>query len=150
MLAQVEQLQREAARLERQLAGSQVDDLLARAVTIEGTPVILARVDSVNRDGARDVIDRLRDKLGSGVVGLAGVHEDRPFFIVGVTRDLVDRGVRADVIVREMSVVAGGKGGGRPDMAQGGGRDPDNIGASLDRASAVARELLRANPTSGA
>jgi alanyl-tRNA synthetase len=150
MLAQVEQLQREAARLERQLAGSQVDDLLARAVTIEGTPVILARVDSVNRDGARDMIDRLRDKLGSGVVGLAGVHEDRPFFIVGVTRDLVDRGVRADVIVREMSVVAGGKGGGRPDMAQGGGRDPDNIGASLDRASAVARELLRANPTSGA
>jgi alanyl-tRNA synthetase len=107
--------------------------------------VILARVDAANRDGARDLIDRLRDRLKSTVVGLAGVQEDRPFFIVGVTKDLVERGVRADVIVREMSIVAGGKGGGRPDMAQGGGRDAQSIGAALDRASAVARELLRAS-----
>jgi alanyl-tRNA synthetase len=150
MLAQMEHLQREATRLERQMAGSQVDDLLKRAVSIEGTPVVLARVDSANRDGARDLIDRIRDRLGSVVVGLAGVNEERPFFIVGVTRDLVDRGVKADIIVREMSVVAGGKGGGRPDMAQGGGRDVEHIGAALDRASAVTRDLLKVSPATNA
>jgi alanyl-tRNA synthetase len=143
MLAQMETLQKESVRLERQMAGSQADDLLARAVAIDGVPVILARVDVANRDGARDLIDRLRDRLKTAVVGLAGVQEDRPFFIVGVTKDLVDRGVRADVIVREMSIAAGGKGGGRPDMAQGGGRDAQSIGAALDRASAVTRDLLR-------
>ena len=93
----------------------------------------------------QSLIDRLREKMGSGVVALAGVQEDRPFFVVGVTRDLVERGVRADQIVREMSVVAGGKGGGRPDMAQGGGHEPSSIGAALDRAAAVVRELMRVN-----
>ncbi|MFN0072871.1 MAG: alanine--tRNA ligase [Chloroflexota bacterium] len=142
-LAQMEQLQREAARLERQLAGSQMDDLVARATTIDGVRVVLARVEAANRDTARELIDRLRDRLGTGVVGLAGIHEDRPFFIVGVTRDLLERGVRADVIAREMSIVAGGKGGGRPDMAQGGGRDAELIGPALDRAAAVTRDLLK-------
>jgi alanyl-tRNA synthetase len=150
MLAQLESLQRESARLERQMAGSQADELLARAVDIGGVPAILARVDVANRDAARELIDRLRDRLKSAVIGLAGVQEDRPFFIVGVTRDLVDRGIRADTIVREMSIVAGGKGGGRPDMAQGGGRDVQHIGAALDRASAVTRQLLRANSSGDA
>lgn len=87
------------------------------------------------------MVDDLRARLGSGVVLLAAEQEGRVSLALGVTRDLTDR-FRAGDLVREVAQVVGGKGGGRPDFAQAGGNQPDEIPAALDRAAALIAEFL--------
>lgn len=103
--------------------------------------MLAARLDGVDPKALRDTLDQLKNKLGSAVILLAGVNGDKVNLIAGVTKDLTDR-CRAGDLVKVAAELVGGKGGGRPDMAQAGGTDPDGVPAALELARRWAAERL--------
>ncbi|HFQ94165.1 MAG TPA: alanine--tRNA ligase, partial [Anaerolineae bacterium] len=124
-------LQKEVDRLKSKLAVSQFDSLMAQSQDVAGVRVLTAQVDGVAVDGLRELADRFRDNTPSGVVVLAAVQKGKPVMIAAVTKDLIPRGVKAGDIVREVAKVVGGGGGGRPDMAQAGGKDAGKLPEAL-------------------
>ena len=123
-------LEKELARLKSKLASSQGDDLADRAVEVKGVKVLAARLDGVDAKGLRDAMDRLKDKLAPAAIVLAAVADNKVSLIAGVTKELVGR-LHAGELVNQVAVRVGGKGGGRPDMAQAGGTDPSGLEAAL-------------------
>jgi len=115
-------LEKEIARLKQKLATSAGGDLTANAVEVNGIKVLAANVDGADAKSLRDTLDQCKNKLGSAVVLLAAVEGDKIALAAGVTKDLTSR-VKAGDLMREYAGRLGGKGGGRPDMAQGGGSD---------------------------
>jgi len=89
----------------------------------------------------REMGDRIRDKLGSGVVVLGGVYQDKAALLVMVSKDLTDK-LKAGVIIKDISKLVGGSGGGRPDMAQAGGPHPDKLDDALGAAPGIIKRLL--------
>lgn len=142
LLQEQRELSREVERLKGKLAGAQSDELLQQVVEIEGIPVLAAKVEGLDAPALRSLGDRLRDKLESGVVLLGSVHGEKALFVAMVTPDVVSKGIKAGDIVKVAAQATGGGGGGRPDMAQAGGRDPDKIETALDLASQSLREQL--------
>jgi alanyl-tRNA synthetase len=131
---------REIAQLTRKLARADLQSLLNEVVEVEGIPVLSARVDAPDADTLREMADWFRDKVHGGVIVLATVIDDKPLLIAATTRELVsERGVHAGNLVRELARMVGGGGGGRPEMAQAGGRDA----ARLPEALAKVPELLK-------
>lgn len=139
MRSKLRDSEREIARLRGQMAGSSIDGLIQNAVDVDGVRLVAARVPAETRDALRQIGDRLRDKLGSGVVVLGAVIEGRPSLLAMVTRDVIDRGVKAGELVSESAVHVDGRGGGRPDLAEAGGKDPEG----LDRAIASVEQSVR-------
>lgn len=131
LLSENRTLQKQLDQAQRQLATSQFDDVLAQIQTVAGANVLAARVDGVELDGLRELADRFRDKVGSGTAVLATVKDGKPIIIATVTKDLIERGLKAGDIVRDVAKVVGGGGGGRPDMAQAGGRDASKLPDAL-------------------
>jgi alanyl-tRNA synthetase len=121
---------KEIARLKQKLATSAGGDLTADAVDIQGIKVLAANVEGADSKSLRDTLDQVKNKLGSAVVLLAAVEGDKISLTAGVTKDLTDR-VKAGDLMREFAQRLGGKGGGRPDMAQGGGSDVAGLQAAL-------------------
>ena len=132
-------LRRQLATLERQNILQAAEILLDSKQDINGVSVLSARTEASNADSMREISDWLRDKMGSGIVVLGAVINDRPTISVGITRDLVDGGADARDYARELGRIIGGGGGGRPDMAQAGGRNADK----LDDAIAGAADIVR-------
>ena len=132
-------LRRQLATLERQNSLQAAEILLDSKQDINGVSVLSARTDASNADSMREISDWLRDKMGSGIVVLGTVINDRPTISVGITRDLVDGGADARDYARDLGRIIGGGGGGRPDMAQAGGRNADK----LDDAIAAAADIVR-------
>jgi alanyl-tRNA synthetase len=124
-------LERENERLRGQLAGARAGDLLDRAVEVDGMRVLAARADVDGKDALRQMGDRLRDRIGSGVVVLGAVIDGRPSLLAMVTPDLVARGVKAGDIVRETATIVDGRGGGRPELAEAGGKDAGKLDDAL-------------------
>jgi alanyl-tRNA synthetase len=116
------ELEKEIARLKQKLATSTGADLTAAAVDVQGIKVLAANVDGADAKSLRDTLDQCKNKLGSAVILLSAVTGDKIALTAGVTRDLTDR-IKAGDLMREFSERLGGKGGGKPDMAQGGGTD---------------------------
>jgi alanyl-tRNA synthetase len=121
-----------------------VGSMLASAVSVDGVSVVVASgafgsVDDMKSDG-----DELRERMGSGVAVLAETGGGKPMIVAVVTDDLIQRGVRADAVVREVAALVGGKGGGKPHMAQAGVGDPSRLGEALDRVPELVRPLLAA------
>jgi alanyl-tRNA synthetase len=131
-------LEKELEKLRRKLASGGGRDLVAEAREVNGVRVLATRADVADPKALREVADQLRDKLGSGVIVLAGVEGDKIALVAMVSPDLVGKH-HAGKIVGEVAKAVGGKGGGRPDMAQGGGSDP----AALDAALAQVFDLVR-------
>jgi alanyl-tRNA synthetase len=104
--------------------------------------VVASRLDGAGHDALRAAGDRLRERVGEGVYVLAGVAGERVNLVAMVTPDAVRRGIRADVLLRAILAPLGGTGGGKPDLAQGGGRDPGALDAALDAAPEQVRRLL--------
>jgi len=121
---------REIEQLRRKLASGGARDLLAEAQDIDGVKVLATRADVTDPKALRDVADQLRDKLRSGIVVLAGVEGDKVALVAMVTADLTTR-FNAGKIIGELARELGGKGGGRADMAQGGGTHPERLDAAL-------------------
>jgi alanyl-tRNA synthetase len=116
------ELEKEISRLKQKLASSAGGDLTAGAVEVAGVKVLAANVEGADAKSLRDTLDQCKNKLGSGVILLSAITDDKVALAAGVTSDLTSR-VKAGDLMREMAQRLGGKGGGRPDMAQGGGTD---------------------------
>jgi alanyl-tRNA synthetase len=135
------QLEKELAQLKGRLAASAGDELTSQAQNIGGVKVLVARTDGVEGNELRLLLDQLKNKLGSGIVLLAAANGGKVSLIAGVTADLTDR-LKAGELVNVAAAQVGGKGGGRPDMAQAGGSRPEALPAALDAARAWITEKL--------
>ena len=133
-------LRRQLATLERQNSLQAAEILLDTRRDINGVSVLAARTEASNADGMREISDWLRDKMGSGIVVLGAVINDRPTISVGITRDLVDGGADAREYARDLGKIIGGGGGGRPDMAQAGGRNADKLDSAIAGAADIVRQ----------
>ena len=142
LLDELSQLRREKEALERKLSLTSASDLLERRQEVGGVSVLTAKVDAANVDSMREMGDWLRDKMGSGVVVLGAVINERPSLISMVTPDLRSAGLDAAGIVRGAAKVIGGGGGGRPDAAQAGGRDASKLDDALNLVPSLVKEQL--------
>ena len=136
------QLEKEIERLTAKLASARSEDLLNQAIEVEGVRVVAARLEGVEAKALRDSIDQLKNKLGSGVVVLITAQGEKVSVAAGVSKDLTGR-VKAGDLVRELASQLGGKGGGRPDMAQGGGSNVAAIPAALEAVPALVAGALQ-------
>ena len=127
---QVRALEKELAKLKSKLASSQGDDLINQAVDVKGMKVLAATLEGADVPTLRETMDKLKDKLKSAAIVLAAVHDGKVSLIAGVTADLTAK-VKAGELVNFVAQQVGGKGGGRPDMAQAGGTQPDHLPAAL-------------------
>ncbi len=122
--------EKEIEKLRSQLANGGSKDLAAEAKEVGGVKVLAARLDGMDAKGLREAVDRLKDKLGRAAIVLAAVQDNKVTLIAGVTKDLMGQ-VPAGELVNQVAIRVGGKGGGRPDMAQAGGNDPSGLEAAL-------------------
>jgi len=130
VLDQVRKLERELAALKGKLASAQGDELVDRAVEVKGARVLAATLEGADVGALRETMDKLKDKLKSAAIVLASVADGKVTLIAGVTADLTGK-VKAGELVNMVAQQVGGKGGGRPDMAQAGGTQPENLPAAL-------------------
>ncbi len=130
ILDNVRALEKELARLKGKLAASQGDELVNQAVEVGGIKVLAALLEGADVPTLRDTMDKLKDKLKSAAIVLASVGEGKVSLIAGVTADHTAK-VKAGELVNFVAQQVGGKGGGRPDMAQAGGTQPENLPAAL-------------------
>jgi alanyl-tRNA synthetase len=130
LLEEQKALEKQLEALEAKLARSRAEELVASARQVNGVAVIAARVDGLDAEGLRSVADTLRDRLGSGVVCVGSVTDGKVSVIAAVTKDLTER-FQAGRIIQAVAQAVGGRGGGRPDLAQGGGTEPDKLDGAL-------------------
>jgi len=148
VLATVEKLTATARQLEKELeaqkrkgALNRLDELLGQAQTIKGVKVIVGEVANVDREGLRQLVDSLRQKLGSGVVALGMPDDGKVALIAGVTKDLTAK-VHAGKLIQALAKQVGGSGGGRPDLAEAGGKDTSALKSALQSVPGLLEPLL--------
>ncbi|WP_207062484.1 alanine--tRNA ligase [Motiliproteus sp. SC1-56] len=124
------QLEKELEQLKAKLASSAGNDLAAQADEVAGVRLLAAKLEGVDPKALRDTLDQLKNKLGSAVILLAAVQGEKISLAAGVTQDLTGR-FKAGELIKHVATQVGGKGGGRPDMAQGGGTEPESLSAAL-------------------
>jgi alanyl-tRNA synthetase len=137
----VRQLEKQLEALKRKAAGSIADELLEDVQLVKEVRFIAAKVDGFGRESLRQLVDSLRQKLGSGVVVLATAEDGKVALITAVTKDLTTR-VHAGKVVQELAKFIGGSGGGRPDLAEAGGKDTSGIENALGQVYPLLDRLL--------
>jgi alanyl-tRNA synthetase len=123
-------LEKEVSQLKQELAAQAGSDLVSSAIDIHGVKVLIADLDGVETKALRGMVDELKNKMQSGIIMLATANDGKVGLIAGVTKDLIGQ-VKAGELVNMVALQVGGKGGGRPDMAQAGGSQPENIASAL-------------------
>jgi alanyl-tRNA synthetase len=139
--AEIKRLTRELDQVRMKSASSSTANIADRVKEVKGVKVLAQRVDNLERAQLRALVDQLRDKIGSGVVVLGSASNGNVALIVGVTKDLTSR-VQAGKVIGPVAQQVGGKGGGRPDLAEAGGKDAGALDAALDGAYSVVEGLL--------
>ena len=134
-------LEKELSTLKTKLAGSQSNDLASQAQDIKGVKVLTANLEGANAKSLRETLDKLKDKLKSCIIVLATVEAGKVALIAGVSDDLTKQ-VKAGELVNFVAQQVGGKGGGRPDMAQAGGTQPDGLPAALESVASWIEDKL--------
>ena len=134
--------ERELAKLKAKFASSAGDDLAASAVDVNGAKVLAVALDGADLKTLRETMDKLKDKLGTAAIVLSAVADGKVTLIAGVTADLTSK-IKAGELVNHVAQQVGGKGGGRPDMAQAGGTNPAGLPAALTSVKAWVEERLR-------
>ena len=138
---ELKKLRRELDQARMKAASSSVADAAESAVEVKGVKVLTQRVDGLDKGQMRTLVDTLRTKLGSGIVVLGSAAEGRVSLIAGVTKDLTGK-IQAGKIVSTLAPMVGGKGGGRPDLAEAGGSDAGALDATLSKSPEVVSNLL--------
>jgi alanyl-tRNA synthetase len=142
LIDQNKKLEKTIADLNRKLAtGGVGPDIAESAIDLGGVKLVVSQLDGADPKSLPDVLDQLKNKIGSGIIVLGTVSQGKVGLIVGVTKDLTDR-FHAGDLVNHIASQVGGKGGGRPDMARAGGSDPDSLPAALASVEQFARNLL--------
>jgi alanyl-tRNA synthetase len=136
--AQLKQYEREIETLKARLAGTQIDDLLAEVQEVNGIKILAAAVDDLDRAGLLSLADKLKEQLGAYAFAIAGVADGKVHLLVTASPEAVDRGIDAAKIIRAVY----GSGGGKPQMAQAGGKDPSGINEVMVKFSQVFVEQL--------
>lgn len=131
---QIRELQKEKESLASKLGNLEAGSLIDEVQTINGVSVIAKKVNASDMNGLRSIVDDLKNKLQSGIVILGAESQGKVNIVAGVTKDLVSKGYHAGNLVKEVAVRCGGGGGGRPDMAQAGGKDPEKLEEGIDSA----------------
>ncbi|MGK2906597.1 MAG: alanine--tRNA ligase [Desulfuromonadales bacterium] len=144
MVDRQKELERELATLESRLKAGQANDIMSQIQEIEGIKLLAAEVEPADGKGLRDMADKLRDKVGSGVVAIGCPYEGRVNLLVAVTADLTGR-LHAGKLVAALSADVGGRGGGRPDLAQAGGSQPEHLARALGKVADLVRNTLNLN-----
>jgi alanyl-tRNA synthetase len=142
LMGEIHDQQKEIAELRRELARLEFESLLNRVRDVLGVPVLAAPVNATDMDTLREMTDWFRNRLGSVVIVLGAVIDGKPNFVAAVTPDLVERGLQAGPLVKKVARVVGGGGGGRPTLAQAGGRDPERLDEALALVPEVVGEML--------
>ncbi|HKF24975.1 MAG TPA: DHHA1 domain-containing protein, partial [Candidatus Acidoferrum sp.] len=144
----VEKLTQTARQLERQLtevrrkdALGQLDELAGKSLTVKGVKVVVSEVHGLDRDAIRQLVDSLRQRLGSGVVVLGQAEDGKVSLIAGVTKDLTAK-IHAGKVIQTLARQVNGRGGGRPDLAEGGGEDTKALNSTLGGVPALLEPLL--------
>jgi alanyl-tRNA synthetase len=140
--AEIKRLQRELDQARMKQASASAANIGEKIKDVQGVKVLAHRVDNLERPQMRTLVDQLRDKLGSGVVVLGSAGNGNVALIVGVTKDLTAR-IQAGKVIGPVAQKVGGKGGGRPDLAEAGGKDAASLDAALGEAYAVVEGLLK-------
>jgi len=139
--AEIKRLARELDQARMKQASSSTANISDKIKEVRGVKVLAHRVDNLERSQMRTLVDQLREKLGSGVVVLGSATNGNVALIVGVTKDLISR-VQAGKVIGPVAQKVGGKGGGRPDLAEAGGKDPGSLDAALGEAYGVVDKIL--------
>jgi alanyl-tRNA synthetase len=142
LMGELHDRQKEIAELQRELARLEFQTLLQEVQEVDGVQVLATRVQATDMDTLREMTDWFRNRLGSVVIVLGAVIDDKPNFVAAVTPDLVEQGLKAGAVIKQVARVVGGGGGGRPTMAQAGGRDPDRLDDALALVPQVVGEML--------
>jgi len=126
-----------------QLVGSAFDQILDNIEQVEGVPVLKAILPNADMEVLREMADKFRQRHPTGVAVLASEENGKPLMIAAVTDDLVKRGLHAGKLVQKVANVVGGGGGGRPTLAQAGGKDPKKLAEALDQVQVYVHEMLK-------
>lgn len=137
ILQQQKELEKELNSMKDRLANSRTDELLENVEDVDGVPLLTAELDGVDNEGLRKLSDQLKKDLDSGVILLASNLKEKVLFVAAITEDLVQKGYHAGKLVGQVAKITGGGGGGRPDMAQAGGRDVSKIQEALSLAKKI-------------
>lgn len=140
--AEMKEMQRENESLRGKLSSMEASSLSSQIREIQGVKVLAASVNGVEMDNLRSMVDDLKNKLGSAVIVLGSGSGDKVNLVAGVTKDLVGKGFHAGKIVKEVAARCGGGGGGRPDMAQAGGKEPSKLPSALESVYNWVQELV--------
>ncbi|MFD2172082.1 alanine--tRNA ligase [Tumebacillus lipolyticus] len=140
--ANIKELSKEIESLKGKLAAGEVSNLLNQLTEVSGVPFLAVKLDGVDMDGLRNIADDMKNRIESGVIVLGAAQGDKVSFVVAVTKDLNARGIQAGKIVKEVAAITGGGGGGRPELAQAGGKDVSKLQEALDQASAILAKML--------
>ena len=141
MIEQQKELERQVESLRGKLQSGQAGQLLDAVREVDGVKVLAVKVDSMDGKQLREMADQLRDKLGSGVLVIGCEFDGKANLLAAVTKDLTDK-LHAGNLIRHLAEIVGGKGGGRPDLAQAGGTRPDQLQAALDQSAKLVAEQL--------
>jgi alanyl-tRNA synthetase len=139
LMAEMKQLQRENESLSAKLGNIEAGNLLANVKEINGVKVLAAKVQAADMNNLRNMADDIKQKLSSAIVVLGSPSEGKVNLIASVTKDLTEKGYHAGKLIKEVAAVCGGGGGGRPDMAQAGGKNPEK----LDQAIQIVEEWVK-------
>ncbi|MBM7581368.1 alanyl-tRNA synthetase [Caldicoprobacter guelmensis] len=142
LIAQIKEQEREIANLRAKLASSLVDSLIEAGQEIGGIKCIAANVEGQDIEGLRHMMDVMKDKMRVGVVVLATASDGKVHFVAGATKDAVAKGVHVGNLLREVAKITGGGGGGRPDMAQAGGKDASKLQEALSQVCVLLAKQL--------
>ncbi|MDH3454546.1 MAG: alanine--tRNA ligase, partial [Desulfuromonadales bacterium] len=141
MMERHRELERELATLESRLKAGQANDIMSQVKEIDGIKLLAAEVESADGKGLREMADKLRDKVGSGVVAIGCPYEGKVNLLVAVTADLTGK-LHAGKLVAALAADVGGRGGGRPDLAQAGGSQPEKLAGALSKVEDLVRNML--------
>jgi len=143
IVRELREKEKELEALQAKVARYESREIMEQVREISGIKALAARVNAPDMDALRNMGDMMKDKLGSGVVVLGSINDGKVNFVAMATRDVLDRGIHAGNIVREVAKTAGGGGGGRPDMAQAGAKDPGKIADALEKAYKVIESQIK-------
>ena len=143
LTGELQGLEKKVEKLQRELARQDFEQLLSRVQDVEGVNVLSAQIEAANVATLREMSDWFRDRLGSGVIVLGAVLSGKPSLIAAVTPDLVERGLHAGKLVKAVAQEVGGGGGGKPTMAQAGGRDASRLAEALGQVPGLVEESLK-------